>query len=390
MTAAAPNALAMALGIRQQMILQAAEAERLRTLPDATVRTLWDSGLMQCMNPREAGGHEPGFRELLDMWQELAWQDGSIGWIGIANFPSAAFAAAYLPEDGFEEVFTRNHCRVTLGGQFAPNGLGNRVDGGYRLTGAWQFGSGTGHSEYVVAGFVPMVDGQMQMADDTLPVMLVAVIPREEVNFTDGWHVQGLKASGSYDYNMQDLFVPDRRIFPLFSRTPRRGGSLFRFGVMSITAAGHAGWALGVARSALDDVRELAQSKIRMGDLTTLAHKTTFQRNLAHHEGMWRAAQLLVVDTFERLEREVTAGAELTPTMRADTRIAATYATEACREVVQWAHLAAGTAAIREGNRLERAFRDMYTGTQHAFIGERTYVDAAQLMLGLIEDSSAL
>ena len=125
-------------------------------------------------------------------------------------------------------------------------------------------------------------------------------------------------------------------------------------------------------------------------DRSTLAHRTTFQRGLAHHEGMWRAARLLVTDTFEGFETSVAAGAAVTPAMRAEMRIAATYATEACREVVQWAHLAAGTTAIREGNRLERAFRDIYTGTQHTFIGEKTYTDAAQIMLGLIPDSPAL
>jgi len=97
-----------------------------------------------------------------------------------------------------------------------------------------------------------------------------------------------------------------------------------------------------------------------------------------------------VVDTFTGFEAEVAAGAEITPVMRCDMRIAATYATEASREIVQWAHLAAGTTAIREGHRLERAFRDMYTGTQHAFISENIYTEAGKLMLGLIEDSPAL
>ena len=60
----------------------------------------------------------------------------------------------------------------------------------------------------------------------------------------------------------------------------------------------------------------------------------------------------------------------------------ATYATEASREVAQWCHLAAGTTAIREGSRLERAFRDLYTGTQHAFISEKTYLESAQVLLG--------
>ena len=72
---------------------QAAACEEARTLVPELVQALWDWGLMQWMNPREAGGREPGFRELIDTWQELAWQDGAFGWIGIANLPSAAFAA---------------------------------------------------------------------------------------------------------------------------------------------------------------------------------------------------------------------------------------------------------------------------------------------------------
>ena len=95
-------------------------------------------------------------------------------------------------------------------------------------------------------------------------------------------------------------------------------------------------------------------------------------------------------DVHARVWEEIRGGGPLTPRMRADMRIAATYATEAAREIVQFCHLAAGTTAIREGSRLERAFRDMYTGTQHTFIGEKTYVDAATILLGLAEDNPAL
>jgi len=130
---------------------------------------------------------------------------------------------------------------------------------------------------------------------------------------------------------------------------------------------GHAAWALGVSRGALDDVVELAIEKTRMGEESSIAHKLTFQRDLAHHEGMWRAAHRLVVDTYTQLESRLEAGEALSPTMRADMRIAATYAPEARREIVQFTHLAAGPPAIRAGNRLARAFRDLYTGTHTCF-----------------------
>jgi indole-3-acetate monooxygenase len=381
--------LDMARSTRSVVAANAARSEELRTLTDEVVAALWDSGLMRFMNPPEAGGCAPTLTEMIDVWQELAWQDGSVGWIGIANFPSAAFAAAYLPDDGFFELFGDGR-RATLGGQFAPNGHGVPEEGGYRVTGKWSFGSGTGHSQYVVGGFIPFDDGQMRMLDNGLPEMLIAVFPRAEITFTDGWHVTGLRATGSYDYQVDDVLVPESRVFPLFTRAPRRGGALFKLGIMPLTAAGHASWALGVARSAIDDVVELAAGKVRMGDPTNLANKLTFQRNLAHHEAMWRAADRLVRDTYAAVGEIVEDGGELTTAMRADMRLAATYATEASREIVEFAHLAAGTTAIREGSRLERAFRDIYTGTQHTFINEKTYTDVAKLMLKLEEDNFAL
>jgi indole-3-acetate monooxygenase len=380
-----------ARGMRDLVRAEAAESERLRTLSPRIVEEMWASGLMSALNPRAAGGVEPSFQEMIDTWIEMAWQDGSFGWVGIANLPSTFAAATYLPDDGFAEIFTKNDNRVTIGGQYFPNGQGTVVEGGFRLSGAWNFGSGTGHAAYVGAGFFPMDNGEMRWVSEGIPDMRVAFLPREEVTFTDGWHVQGLKGTGSYDYNVGDVFVPDYRTIPLFAREPVRGGSAAsRMGLMPITAAGHASFALGVAKSMLDDVEELAATKVRMSDMATLASRQTFQKGLAHHVAAWRAARLLVLDSFATAESAVEAGADLTPRLRADMRLAAVYATDTAREAAEWAHLAAGTSAIREGSRLERAFRDIYTGTQHAFISEKVAMDVAQIWLGIIDDQFGL
>jgi alkylation response protein AidB-like acyl-CoA dehydrogenase len=380
-----------ARGMRDLVRAEAAESERLRTLSAPIVEEMWVSGLMSAFNPKAAGGVEPSFHEMIETWIEMAWQDGSFGWIGIANLPSTFAAATYLPDEGFAEIFTRNDNHITIGGQYFPNGQGAVVDGGYRLSGAWNFGSGTGHSAYIGAGFFPMDNGEMRWVSEGIPEMRVAFLPREEVTFTDGWHVQGLKGTGSYDYNVTDVFVPEYRTMPLFTRAPVRGTSAAsRMGLMPITAAGHASFALGVAKSMLDDVEELAATKVRMSDMATLASRPTFQKGLAHHVAAWRAARLLVIDAFSAAEAAVYAGDDLTPGMRADMRVAAVYATDTARACAEWAHLAAGTTAIREGSRLERAFRDIYTGTQHAFISEKIAMDVAQIWLGIIEDQFGL
>lgn len=373
-----------ARSLRGLSAAEAAASEAARTLSPPLVDALWDSGLMTYLNAPEAGGSEPGFAALVETWIEMAWQDGSLGWIGIANMPSSMAASVFLPAAGFDEVFGDGSRRVTVGGQFFPNGSGEATGDGYTLSGAWSFGSGTGHSQHVACGFFPVVDGE---AVFDLSEFRVAIVPREQVSFADGWHVQGLRGTGSYDYSVAGVFVPEDRCFPLFSREPRRGSSpMFRMGLMPVTAAGHAAWALGVSKSMLDDVAELALTKARMSDMETLALRQTFQRNLAHFTGMWRAARAGVLDAFVGAEETVRRGDPLTPAIRADLRVAATYATEAAREVGQWAHLAAGTTAIRDGSRLERAFRDLYTGTQHAFISEKTYIDSARIWLGLDDD----
>jgi alkylation response protein AidB-like acyl-CoA dehydrogenase len=377
--------------MRDLVCSEAEESERLRTLTPAIVSEMWASGLMSAFNPAVAGGVEPSFADMIETWIEMAWQDGSFGWIGIANLPSAFAAAAYLPDQGFAELFAENDNHITVGGQFFPNGQGTVVDGGYRLTGAWNFGSGTGHSAYIAAGFMPMDDGQMRWVSEGVPELRAAFVPRDEITFTDGWFVQGLKGTGSYDYNAQDVFVPEYRTMELFTREPFRGTSAAtRMGLMPVTAAGHASWALGVAKSMLDDVEELAATKVRMSDMASLASRPTFQKGLAHHVAAWRAARLLVLDAFTSAEASVAEGNDLTPRMRADMRVAAVYATDTARACAEWAHLAAGTTSIREGSRLERAFRDIYTGTQHAFVSEKVAIDVAQIWLGITEDQYGL
>src|ERR1700737_1004780 len=150
---------------------RAGEWERMGTLTPAIVDEMWTTGLMSSFNPLPAGGDEPSFTEMIETWIEMAWQDGSFGWVGIANLPSTFAAAAYLPDEGFVEIFTRKHKHITIGGQYFPNGQGAVVDGGYQLSGAWNFGSGTGHSAYIGAGFFLMQNGEMRWVSEGIPDM---------------------------------------------------------------------------------------------------------------------------------------------------------------------------------------------------------------------------
>jgi indole-3-acetate monooxygenase len=127
-----------------------------------------------------------------------------------------------------------------------------------------------------------------------------------------------------------------------------------------------------------------------MSDTASLASRPTSQKGLAHRRAAWRAARLVILDAFTTAEAAVASGNDLTPELRADMRMAAVYATDTARACAEWAHLVAGTGSIGEGTRLERAFRDMYTGTQIAFISEKVAIDVALIWLGIIEDQPGL
>src|ERR1700744_4875755 len=85
--------VALARGMRDLVRAEAANSEQLRTLTPAIVDEMWASGLMSAFNPAAAGGVEPSFREMIETWIEMAWQDGSFGWGWVAEPPPDLSAA---------------------------------------------------------------------------------------------------------------------------------------------------------------------------------------------------------------------------------------------------------------------------------------------------------
>ena len=371
----------------------AARAEAERTLPAATVDALAGAGLLRFCLPAELGGEDGDFATALEVWEEVSRADGSTGWTLMANGSGAAAASAFLSDEAVEAIFSGGP-QATVGGQFAPRGMGAAEAGGFRVTGSYSFGSGTGHADWVSAGFIPMDDGAPRMAESGLPDMRVGFVPRDQIEFTDGWHVMGLRGTGSYDYEVRDVLIPDGYSFPLFGKEPHRGGdtfrAIFRLGMMPFTAAGHAAWALGVGRRALDEIQHLAHTTQRMGDPTALAGRLTFQKGYVEAEAKLRAARLLVFDRFAAVLEKSARSEVPTPQERALVRAATNLATQAAVDAADFAHARAGTVAIRDGSALERVFRDAHTGSQHAFIGEKVWTDSADVLLGNVPDSPVL
>jgi hypothetical protein len=138
------------------------------------------------------------------------------------------------------------------------------------------------------------------------------------------------------------------------------------------------------------EIKQLSVGHTRMGAPSTIAQKPTFQRDYIRAEARLHAARLLVIDVFSGVLDMAKEGGTAGIEERAMMRTAASYATEAAKNAVDFAHEVAGTTSIRNGHALQRCFRDMHTGTQHTFIGEETYLQSSEVFLGLRDESPFL
>jgi alkylation response protein AidB-like acyl-CoA dehydrogenase len=336
------------------------------------VDALVEAGLHGVSTPRAVGGDELSLVDQIDVFAEVSRADGSTGWCLLANAVTIAFFGAWAGDDFTEDLFADG---VPLAaGQFAPNGVAVPEDGGYRVTGDYQFGSGVAHSAWVGAGTLTQPD------DGSDPEMRFVLLPREAVELEDNWDVLGLESTASWDYHVRDVWVPEAATFDFFAPVRRRGGPMYDLGVFTLTAAGHAGFALGVGRRVVDELVAVARDKHRMGAATPLRDSERFQVELAGLESRLRASAAWVREAFAAVEEPVTAGGEPDLRLINVARQANVFATQECADIARQAYLLSGTSALRDGP-LQRGFRDLHAGTQHFFAGPTHSVEMAQDLL---------
>ena len=351
------------------------EADTRRALPKATVDALRSSGLFGLKVPDALGGSEAAPDVQVDVIEALSEIDGSTGWCVMIGSSSAALLGAFLPEAGVAQVFEG---RIPLvAGVPLPRGSAQRSGSTYRLSGRWPFASGILHADWVVAGaMVEPVGGAPAEAR-------VFAVPQTAVEIHDTWHVVGLRGTGSCDFSIAGVEVPEERSFALadlLSGRPQRGGQIFRMGMPGFVALESAAFALGVARRALREAAAGAAQKLRQFSAQPTAERGAFQRDLAHADLVRRAARALVVEVNGAACRgDVQAASDAG--LQADLRAAATYATDVAREAVAFAFRAAGTEALFDGSAVQRCLRDVHAGAQHAVVDSAAYEGYAASLL---------
>jgi alkylation response protein AidB-like acyl-CoA dehydrogenase len=373
--------LSTARSLREVVEAEADATDRALSITAPVTEAFARSGLNHLQVPKELGGLEADTDTVLDVLGELAHQDGSLGWIFMANANATAMCSMLDPDIARDML--DGHPEVVCAGQFVSRGKAQRADGGFRAHGRFQFGSGISRATWVGGGaLVRDAEGELERNDDGLPRVLAFVVPKDSVELTGNWDVMGLRGTGSFDYTISEQFIEDGRTFWLFDGEPRSGGGVYRLGVVGFAGIGHAGWALGVARRALDEIHDiLAAGRSRIGG-GEMRDEQVVQRSFSQHLLALRSVDLLVRDTIGRMVEELDAGRPMTKAMQDELVSTVTYETNICLEAVRWAYMTSGSAGLRNPSTLQRCFRDMCVGSQHIYVDPRCQDEMGRGLLG--------
>jgi alkylation response protein AidB-like acyl-CoA dehydrogenase len=376
------DALNAAKSLRPILEAQADATDAELTLTKPCIEAFTRTNLFHVMVPKELGGLEADSDTIIDVFEELAHQDGSIGWTHMANASATAFCAFLDPQAAREMV--GGQPGSVFAGQFAPRGKATRAPGGFRVGGSYSFGSGSAHASHLGGGgFLLGDDGAPEMLSNGLPAYLCWFARKDATLMQGGWDVMGLRGTGSFDYTIPEQVVEAGRTFFIFDPQVRTGGALFRMGATALAGLGHAGWGLGVGQRALDEIEKLASGgRVRMST-GALRDQAAFQRGLGEKAMALRSVRLLVHDVFGGVVERLGKGEPMSKPMNDDVMGSVAYMTQVAQDVTLFAYQWAGSHGLRNPSPVQRCFRDLFTGGQHIYVDRKSYEEVAKGRMGI-------
>jgi indole-3-acetate monooxygenase len=357
-----------------------ADIERERSLPSPLVQRMAETGFFSLWFARALGGPELNTVDYLRVIEELSRADGAVGWCAMV---AAGYSrlSGYLDDGVARQIFGNGSTIVA--GTINPTGKAVAVPGGFRVTGQWSYGSFIQHSDWTVGSSVIVDDGAPRRGADGAPDMRLMLFPTSAVEIIDTWRVGGLRGTGSHDFRVADLFVPEERAIAAFTAKPVRPGTLYAAPFITVFAMAIASVPLGIARAAIEAFVELAEGKTPIGASSRLRDKASAQADLGKAEALLRSARAFLVESLGGIWDSVAAGDAPSLPQRATARLAAAQAASASAQAVDLLYNAAGGTAIYEHNLLERCFRDVHATTQHVGISSANFELSGRVLLGL-------
>jgi alkylation response protein AidB-like acyl-CoA dehydrogenase len=356
------------------------EIERKRTLPAELVSDMTTAGFFSLWLARAFEGPELDFIGFARVVEELSRADGSVGWCAMVAAVYSRLSGFFTQDVGLE-IFQNGASR--LAGTINPTGKAVAVPGGFLVTGRWGYGSFVEHSHWTIGNSI-VHDGETPRSQSNgAPDIRFMIIPTEKVEVLDNWRVAGLRGTGSHDFQVRDVFVPDEHSVSAFGAKPVYPGALYSVPLITLFAAAVPCVSLGIARAAIDAFVALAEAKTPMGSAVKLKDKPAAQIDLARAEALVCSARAFLFGSVEEVWAEVDSDKIPSLRQRALVRIAAAKAAEASVQAVDLLFNAAGGTALFESCPLERCFRDVHATTQHIATNAGNYEIAGRVMMGL-------
>ncbi|MET9886648.1 acyl-CoA dehydrogenase family protein [Streptomyces sp. NPDC006430] len=355
------------------------EIERARRLPADVVDLLRGAGVFRMAFGREWGGPELTSMEMTEVVEALAYGDASAAWCGVMGASTGVYSA-FLEPAVAKEMFPGPD--TITAGLLQPTGRAERVPGGFRLSGRWSFGSGITHADWVTSGAFIYQDGEPWASPDgsNAHASRQFLVPRAQVEVIDNWDTTGMCGTGSCDYKMTDVFVPEEHTYN-FGTVKGRPGPLAQPDAFTRSMCGVA---LGVARAALDHARETALTRVDRMTNTPWADTFRVQVALAECEADFNATRNGVYASMSRQWEVLAAGGtldDLTPVERAASPLSWVHAFRTSRAIVNRLYDLHQAWSINRSSPMDRWMRDTTTMCQHATAQDRILQSAGAYLL---------
>jgi indole-3-acetate monooxygenase len=272
------------------------ELEREQRLPKALVERFHAAGFYRLVRPRELGGLQADPLTYLRTVELLSEGSGSVGW-NLCNNNIAQLVTLGLPDAGIREIYAPCGDVAVAGTAVQGGGRAVPVDGGYRVTGRWPFGTGCQESPWMLGSFQILDGDQPRLSPDGASVYWRGVFHRDETQIVAGsWDVSGLRATGSFDWTVDDVFLPERRTMvhagvPLDNQWSHWPGVSYALPAQVWVGPHHSAVITGIARAGIDALIELAVEKTPRGRTGRLCDNPQVQDAIGRADAILNAGR---------------------------------------------------------------------------------------------------
>jgi alkylation response protein AidB-like acyl-CoA dehydrogenase len=383
---AVPAPLDIARALAPRIRARAAEIEVARQLPPDLVLDIARAGLFKVAISEAEGGLGADILTTLQVIEEVARADGSTGWCVAMGINTFRQSAQFAPEVR-RKLFHGDPVGVSAGSA-NPRGRAVAVPGGYRVTGHWFFASGCMQSA-LLHGACKVFDGDTPrlLPHGDQEVRICYFHPKSSARIIDTWNVSGMRGTGSHDIEVEDLFVPEEHTFSALDRRARVTGPMNRMHGFDLAGCGFCCVGLGVARAAIDEFVELAQTKIPRSSSELLRERAIVQAQVGEAEAVLRSGRSFLFDVVGEMWETVLAKEFVSERQRSDLRMAMTHAAQCAARATHMVCVAAGTTSIFNASPLERYARDAEVVTRHNQLQYVNYEAVGRTILGLESNS---